>query len=59
MSHTRLVFDCPRHLAAGLELIAICDGTDRAAVLQRAIVNEVERSGLRPALDRLAQRRKR
>ena len=38
MSRTRLVFDCPRHLAAGLRLIAIADGTDRAAVLQRAVI---------------------
>jgi hypothetical protein len=59
MSRTRLVFDCPRHLAAGLELIAIADGTDRAAVLQRAVLNEIERSGLRPSLDRLVQRHKR
>lgn len=56
MSRTRLTFDCPRHLAAGLELIAIADGCDRATVLQRAVANEVDRSGLRPALDKLVQR---
>ncbi len=58
MATVKLAIDCPRELAAGLELIAIADGVDRSTALKRIVAAEVGRAGLLPALGKLARRRR-
>jgi hypothetical protein len=55
----RISFAVPRHLAVGLDLVALADGCGRNEVLHRAVTRSVKEAGLWQSLERLASTRRR
>jgi hypothetical protein len=55
---TRITFAVPRHIAVGLDLVALADGCSRADVLSRAAARAVSEAGLTGPLEQLAPRKR-